>query len=96
LAEVEGRSHCSGVKAANARRMLDFMSEGGSLETLMQFCSTDSGMIIACGAPLMGSAEKKHLQRGAAAWVGLSVSEGCWRRARAPGAASLARVTCFI
>jgi hypothetical protein len=47
LAGVEGRSHCSGVKAAKARRMLERMSEGGSLETLMQFCSTDSGMILA-------------------------------------------------
>ena len=37
-----------------------FRSEGGSLEILMHVCSTDSGTILANGAPLMGSALKKH------------------------------------
>lgn len=35
---VVGRSHISGVKADRARRMLDLMSEGGSLEILMHVC----------------------------------------------------------
>jgi hypothetical protein len=29
-------------------RMLDFMSDGGSLEILMQVCRMDSGTIFAC------------------------------------------------
>lgn len=42
------RSSASGVKAAKARRMLDLMSLGGSLDTLMHICKIDSGMIFAC------------------------------------------------
>lgn len=38
LAGVDARSKNSGGNAAQARRMLDFMSVGGSLEILMQFC----------------------------------------------------------
>ena len=38
----------SGEKAAKARRMLDFMSLGGSLLILMQFCRMLSGTILAC------------------------------------------------
>ena len=94
-------SHISGLNAANALRMLDLMSLGGSLEILMQVCRMDSGTILACrqkqgepyhtgsvitdgsnhtaqvlqssgvskltwGAPLIGSAEKKHLKSACA------------------------------
>jgi hypothetical protein len=48
LVAVLRRSSASGVKAANALRMLDFMSLGGSLDTLMHICRMDSGMILAC------------------------------------------------
>ena len=41
LVSVEGLSHCSLVKAAKARLMLDFMSEVGSLEILMQVWRID-------------------------------------------------------
>ena len=41
-------SHISGLNAANALRMLDLMSLGGSLEILMQVCRMDSGTILAC------------------------------------------------
>jgi hypothetical protein len=34
--------------AALTLRMLDFMSDGGSLEILMQVCRMDSGTILAC------------------------------------------------
>mmetsp|Transcript_46012 Transcript_46012/g.147009 ORF Transcript_46012/g.147009 Transcript_46012/m.147009 type:complete len:285 (+) Transcript_46012:546-1400(+) len=57
---VEGRSKMSCEKAARERRRLDFISEGGSLEILMHVCRMLSGMILAKGAPLMGSALKKH------------------------------------
>ena len=62
LAGVVERSMVSCEKAANARRMFDFMSLGGSFDTLTQVCSTLSGMILASGAPLIGSALKRHLK----------------------------------
>lgn len=46
----------SAEKAAKARRMLDFMSLGGSLLILMQFCRMLSGTILACMSPEQSSA----------------------------------------
>jgi hypothetical protein len=48
LAGVLRRASASGENAAKARRMLERMSLGGSLETLMHICRMDSGTILAC------------------------------------------------
>ena len=50
------KASCSGASAAHVALQV----EGGSLDILMHVCSTDSGTILANGAPLMGSALKKH------------------------------------
>ena len=47
LAGDDRRPSSSGENAASARRMLEAMSEGGSLETLMLVCRMDSGTILA-------------------------------------------------
>lgn len=49
LAGVARRCSRSGGNAASARRMLEAMSLGGSLDILMAFWRMDSGMILALG-----------------------------------------------
>mmetsp|Transcript_24996 Transcript_24996/g.41818 ORF Transcript_24996/g.41818 Transcript_24996/m.41818 type:complete len:317 (+) Transcript_24996:522-1472(+) len=59
---VLDRSNVASENGDNARRMLLFISDGGSFEILMHVWRILSGTILANGAPAMGSALKKHLK----------------------------------